>query len=40
LLASVKEVFSSFKKFKEELIKAFRDIKELRIAENKLSKIY
>jgi superoxide dismutase len=39
LLAFIKEVFNSFKKFKEELVKAFRDIREFKIVENKLFKI-
>jgi hypothetical protein len=36
----VEEVFNSFKEFKKELIKAFRDVKEIRMAKNKLLKIY
>jgi hypothetical protein len=37
---AVKEVFNSFKEFEKELVKAFRDIREIRMAENKLLEIY
>jgi hypothetical protein len=37
---AVEEVFNSFKEFKKELIKAFKDIKEIKMAKNKLLKIY
>jgi hypothetical protein len=39
LPAPVEEVFGSFEKFEGELVKAFGDVGELRMAENKLSEI-
>jgi hypothetical protein len=36
----IRKVFNSFKEFKGELMKAFKDIREFRIAKNKLFKIY
>jgi hypothetical protein len=36
---AVSEVFDSFEKFEKELIKAFGDVGEIRMAENKLSEI-
>jgi hypothetical protein len=36
----IRKVFNSFKEFKGEFVKAFRDVRELKIAENKLFKIY
>lgn len=38
--AHVDEIFTNFSKFEEELVKAFGDVGEVRMAENKLSEIY
>ncbi|KAK1248448.1 hypothetical protein MKX08_006668 [Trichoderma sp. CBMAI-0020] len=38
--AYVDEIFTNFSKFEEELVKAFGDVGEVRMAENKLSEIY